>query len=111
MYIIVLCVCNCVVYVIVLCVCNSRPDIFLAKLSQNPVRKTFAENPALAQEMGQDESAEFYFVKAEPISAKFSAARSGSTSQVGGATGESKPPRPLSRKFLHKASGKGRDYV
>ncbi len=87
------------------------PDIFLAKICQSPERKSFAENAGFAQEMGQPETSDYYYVKAEPITAKFSAARSGSTSSGGGSDG--KPSRPSSgpRKLIQRATGKGRDYV
>ena len=88
-----------------------RPDIFLAKLTGNPVRKSFAENPPLAQEMGQDEKMEFYYIDAEPVVAKFSAAKSSSVSSPGGGSDGKTSRASLPKRFMQRSSGKGKDYV
>jgi len=88
-----------------------RPDIFIAKLTGSPAKKLFADIPSLAHEMGQDEKTEFYYVDAEPVVAKFSAARSSSVSSPGGSNDGKHAKPSLPKRFMQRSAGKGKDYV
>ena len=93
-----------------------RPDFLLAKLSEDPQKLMFEDQREIALDIGQG-TGEFYRVKAETVSLKFSASRSGSLSQASGVQ-VGKPSRPTTgspgrKGYFHLSShGKsGKDYV
>ena len=95
-----------------------RPDLFLAKLSDKPQKLMFEEQREMVAEIGQG-TGEFYRVKAESISLKFSASRSGTPTKAASSSASpgGKPARPPSspqgRKGfrLPHVTKFGKDYV